>query len=275
MADNEMGQIFKHIDSVVKEVNSARIEPRFSEEINERNQRDPRRIQDDNDVLRRFARLIAFSQNAPSNKVSDMLNKGIFDDIFCGFEVEKVAKMDPRMIKNHYWDKITVIRFPKKITSIIGCARCVVSIREKHGSFMALLAKFNMPVFLRSEADIEKFWQGFNHLKEELEKENMPFFRRATSLLHFLLHIGYDCIKPDTVVMGVAKELGIVNSERGTKNLLFIVRFIQIYSVERKIRPSIVDFYLLVYGGQRWAKQFVISSFYLGARKYVKSADLI
>jgi len=260
MGDNEKERIFKRIDLIIKEIDSAKVEPKFSEEINARNQRDPCRIQDDNDVLRRFARLIAFSQNAPSDKVSDMLNKGIFEDVFCNFEVEKVARMDSTIIKNHYWDEIKIIRFPKKITSIIGCARCLVSIKEKHGSFMALLVKSNIPVFLRSEVDIEKFWQGFNRLKEELEKENMPFFRRATSLLHFLLHIGYDCIKPDTVVMRVAKKLGIVNSERGSKNLLFMVRFIQVYSVERKIRPSIVDFYLLVYGEQRWAKGFVVPS---------------
>jgi hypothetical protein len=63
--------------------------------------------------------------------------------------------------------------------------------------------------------------------------------------------------------MKVAKELGIVDSERGTQNLLQAVRVAQLYCVNRKIRPSIVDLYFLVYGGQRDAKQFVNASFYL------------
>ena len=89
----------------------------------------------------------------------------------------------------------------------------------------------------------------------------MPFFKQSTSLLHFLLHIGYDCIKPDVIIMKVAKELGIVSSN-SEKEKLQVVRFVQLYSISRRMRPSIVDFYLLIYGGQRWAKQFVHPSFY-------------
>ncbi len=37
-----------------------------------------------------------------------------------------------------------------------------------------------------------------------LKKEKMPFFRRTTSLLHFLLSVGYDCIKPDIIVRAVS-----------------------------------------------------------------------
>jgi hypothetical protein len=61
--------------------------------------------------------------------------------------------------------------------------------------------------------------------------------------------------------MEVADNLDIVSSN-SEKDRLQVVKFIQLHSISRKIRPSIVDFYLLIYGGQRWAKQFVHVSFY-------------
>lgn len=259
MEDENIQRIFTSIDLIRERVDSARIEPKFTEEIKKRNQRNPDIIQDDSDVLRRFAILIAFSQNAPSDLVSDMLNEGIFEGVFHNFEIDKVVKMDPDTVIACYWDKIKVIRFKKKIASIIGCAKSLRLIKLKHGSFKVLLN--TLPINLKSKVDIERFWQGFRHIKNELEKVNMPFFKQSTSLLHFLLHIGYDCIKPDIVVMKVAKKLGIVYAE-SEKEKLQVVRTVQIYSVVQDIRPSIADFYLLICGGQRWAKQFVNPSFY-------------
>lgn len=62
--------------------------------------------------------------------------------------------------------------------------------------------------------------------------------------------------------MKVAQKLNIVDNETGDKNFRKTVRFIQEYSVERKIRPSIVDFYFLIDEGQMGAKKFVNSDFY-------------
>ena len=90
-----------------------------------------------------------------------------------------------------------------------------------------------------------------------MKNAGMPFFRNTTSLLHFLLHVGYDCIKPDLILMRVAREIGIVDSVSGERNRVATIRLIQRYCVNRRIRPSVVDLYLLVYGGQDWAKRFV------------------
>jgi hypothetical protein len=95
-----------------------------------------------------------------------------------------------------------------------------------------------------------------------LKNNKIPFFQSTTSLLHFLLDIGYDCVKPDLVVMKVAKKLNIVDSETGDRNFRKTVRLIQEYSVDRKIRPSIVDFYFLIDEGQMSAKKFVKPEFY-------------
>lgn len=153
--ENKTKRIFEQIDLIIKEVDSVRIEPKFSEEIKKRNQRNPYKIRDDNDVLERMARLIAFSQNAPSDRVSDMLKKGNFKKIFCNFEVDKVIKNDPNRIIDRHWDEIKAVRFKKKINSIIGCANSLHTIKLKHGSFKALLN--TLPIKLNSESDIERF----------------------------------------------------------------------------------------------------------------------
>jgi hypothetical protein len=259
MEDNEIRKIFHRIDLIREEVDSQVREPEFSDEKREREQRNPNMIEDDNDVLRRFAELIAFSENAKSDKVSNMLETDIFTVIFNQFKIEVVAKMDANTVLAQYWNVIKDIRFRHKVDKIISCAKSLVSIRSKHGSFLSMLEKHNIPHKLESEGDLKNFWQGFDSLRYVLEKENMPFFRSHISLLHFLLDIGYDCIKPDVVVMKVAKDLGIVEREEGRQNFRRTVRFIQSYCINRNIKPAVIDLYLLVYGRQNWAKKFLKS----------------
>lgn len=263
--EKQMMKLYSSIDYIMSRVNSARKEPEFTKEVEERLQRSPKIVKDDKDVLKEFSKLIAFSQNAKSNLVSDMLDKNVWEGIFHKFEVNEVAKMNAKAVEDKHWGKIKVIRFPLKIRSIIRCAKSLTTIKKRHGSFSSLLKKVDIPIRLFSERDIENFWAGFIFLKKELREVNMPFFRQPTSLLHFLLHIGYDCVKPDIVVMKVARKFKIVPSEKGTKNLLKVVKSIQDYCVKKEnnsIRPSIVDLYFMIYGGQSWAKQFVYDSFY-------------
>ena len=160
--------------------------------------------------------------------------------------------------------KTPFIRFKRKVKSIIDCAKSFELIHDKYGSFKTLLS--DIPKGLKSKTDVESFWKGFNDLKKIMGDVKMPFFRSSTSLLHLLLHIGFPCIKPDLIVMRVAKKIGIVDFEKGERNLLQSVKVIQLYSVDKDIKPSIVDLYLLIYGGQRWAMQFVTKSFYENKR---------
>lgn len=261
----KMMNFIDSIDLIIRRINSSKKEPEFSKEIEARLQRSPKIVNNDKRVLKEFSILIAYSQNAKSNLVSDMLERNIWEDIFNKFEVDEVEKMNAKVVEDKYWNKIKVIRFRQKIRSIIGCAKSLRMIKNKYGSFSSLLIRADIPIRLYSEEDIERFWAGFNFLKKEFKESNMPFFRQPTSLLHFLLHLGYDCVKPDIIVMKVAKEFGIVPSEKGTKNLLSVVRFIQTYCVKKgtkRIRPSTVDLYFMIYGGQSWARQFVNDSFY-------------
>jgi hypothetical protein len=262
MGKNEISQTYEYIDLIRRNVDAARKEPEFSEILNERAQRTPASLQGDCDVLRVFAGLIAYSQNAKATLVSDMLSKGIFETAFHNFEVEQVRVLKPTAVEAMSWDAISVIRFKRKIQAIISCAESLSSIQAKYGSFFELLKQTGIPPVLRSSADVERFWQGFDDLLLVLNKEKMPFFKCTTSLLHFLLSVGYDCIKPDIIVMRVAKKGNMVPSESGDENLRKVVRDIQFYSVDRQVRPSVVDLYFLIYGGQTGVRHLVHPWFY-------------
>jgi len=171
----EIERIFSSIDQIIEKVNPLRREPEFSEEIKKRMKRTPNVIRNDDDVLRRLARLIAFSQNTRSDLISNMLNKGIFERIFHGFQVDKVAQLDPDELKNLHWEEIKAIRFPRKLESIVYCAKTLQLIKSKYGSFLNLLKTSKIPTILKEESDIENFWQGFNYLKKELINVDMPF----------------------------------------------------------------------------------------------------
>lgn len=109
----------------------------------------------------------------------------------------------------------------------------------------------NISKEIKNEQDIEKFWFGFDILLKTLKENKISFFQSTTSLLHFLLDSGYDCVKPDLVVMKVAKKLNFVETESGDKNFRKAVRAIQEYSINRNTRPTIIDFYFLIDEGQR------------------------
>ncbi len=262
MGKTELNQTFAYIDLIRRKVDAARKEPEFSKRLGERAQRTPASLRSDRDVLRIFAQLIAYSQNAKATLVSGMLSKGIFETAFRDFEVGQVRLLKSAAVEAMYWDAISAIRFKRKIRAVISSAESLSSIQAKYGSFTELLDRTGIPPILRSEADVERFWQGFDNLLLVLKKEQMPFFRRTTSLLHFLLSVGYDCIKPDIVVMRVAKEGKMVPLETGDDNRRKVVRDIQLYSVDRHIRPTVVDLYFLIYGGQTGVTQLVHPWFY-------------
>ncbi len=139
MEKTELNQTYEYIDLIRGKVDAARIEPDFSAALSERMQRTPTSIQSDRDVLRTFARLIAYSQNAKAALVKDMLSKGIFDTVFRNYEVEQVRTIEATAVEAMYWHAIKAIRFKRKIQAIINCAESLASIQAKYGSFVKLL----------------------------------------------------------------------------------------------------------------------------------------
>jgi len=251
-------RIFQNIDQIIETINEYKIEPEFSEQIKIRSERSVPDNLSDNEIIKIFTHLIAYSQNANSKLVEQIIDKGILSEVFKNFEIAEIIKLNPCDLADEYWNKISGIRQQAKLFHIVSLARKI----NRIGSFSKLLMKTEIPKRIRSNEDIDKFWIGFKKLQSVMEENKIPFFRSTTSLLHFLLHIGYDCNKPDLVVMKVAKNIGIVNSETGENNLIKTVRTIQEYALSREIRPAIVDYYFLIEGGQNGIKRFVTQDFY-------------
>ena len=256
MKENE--NIYKDIDKIIETVELFKVEPLFSHEKERRQNKKVSILLNDNEILKTLSHLIAYSQNSNSEIVEQVLKSGKFDEAFEDFEIEKVIKLNPCDIADKHWGVIKGIRQQAKLFHIVSLARKIRTI----GSFAKILNETNIPKIIETEKDIEVFWFGFDRLLTTLKTNKIPFFQSTTSLLHFLLEVGYDCVKPDLVVMKVVKKLNIVDNETGDKNFRKAVKFIQKYSVERKIRPSVIDFYFLIYEGQMGAKKFIAREFH-------------
>ena len=244
---------YKKLDKIFEEIDKCRKEPDFTNQISLRTSNLPNTKMNENELFENMAILICFSQNAKSDPVDKMIKKPEFKEIFNNFDVDSVANMNPNVIISEYWDLLKPIRFKSKISSIVKCAVLLSS-----GQFDLAAMLKNIPVRVQTQDDIKEFWKNFIILREELKKIKMPFYGNTTSLLHLLLYLGYDCIKPDTIVMKVAiNDLNIVTG-KSDNDLIKVVTFVQEYAIYKHIRPAIVDFYLLIYGGQTWAKQFII-----------------
>jgi len=254
----ETEKTFTEIDKIIETVDQYKTEPLFSDEKNKRQNKIVSKIPNDNEILKTFAYLIAYSQNSNSETVEQVLKSGKFDKAFNDFNIEDVVKLNPCDIADNHWNSIKGIRQQAKLFHIVSLARKIKNI----GSFADILNQTNIPKSIKTHNDISDFWKGFDQLLTTLKDNKIPFFQSTTSLLHFLLDIGYDCVKPDLVVMKVAKKLNIVDNETGDKNFRKTVKFIQEYSVDRQIRPSIIDFYFLIDEGQMGAKKFVRPEFY-------------
>lgn len=253
---SENSEIFKKIDSIIKEVERHKAQG-LDAELSSRNRKTARNLSEQ-EIFKTLSELIAFSQNANSERVSNVLKRGYFNHALHDFDIGKVAKSNPCVLIDKHWENIKGIRQQTKIFHIVMLARKLnagIQISE-------VLQESRLPHGLKKPADIDAFWLGFKELKKKMQQQKIPFFRSTTSLLHMLMELGYDCVKPDAVVMKVAKDLGIVDDVNGDRNLLAVVKTIQKYSVDRGLRPPAADLYFLIGGGQAWARSFVDEEFY-------------
>jgi len=254
-----MESVFEAIDQIIARVNKYGVEPGFSKE---RNRREGKKIDDipsSQELLRACAEIIVYSQNANSERVSHVIEKGALASAFLNFEVEKVAKLNPLDVVDDNWEKgLSGIRQETKVYQIIKVAR----ILWKTPGILNALNKNELPRTVLGQNDIESFWKGFKALKTQIKNNKVPFVQSTTTLLHLLMHLGYDCAKPDLIVMEVAKNLGIVEDVKKDESLRKTVSTIQAYAATRKVRPPVVDFYLLIEGGQAEVRKYVRPEFY-------------
>jgi hypothetical protein len=261
-------RIFQRVDDIVARIKQFQVEPDFSQAVTERINRTPDLGLVDDAILKRFIKLIAYSNNARADVVGRIVRSGIFDRIFRHYDVQEVADLEPTYVIQEYWPQIKGIRFQSKVGRMINCAKRLLDIQSEHGSFMRYLTKQNIPTRIHTMTDLDSFWNGFDAAIADLRAIRMPYFQNLTSLCHLLLDLGYDCAKPDSVIMKAAVDLQIVSPPRKKGSFTDrehreVVRLIQIYAMCRGIRVPVVDLYFLIHGGQTNAARFVQSTYYL------------
>lgn len=254
-----MSPHYTKIDSIIAKIQKFKIEPEFTIALNERQHRTQQVTLTNHVLLKKFVELIAFSQQARSESVKVLLDQKVFDEIFENYDCEVVAQLNPCVLVDNHWNRITAIRMQTKLFQIVMFARLL----RKNDKILSILRESNIKSTISSESDIALFWDDFKLLKKELKEAKAPFIRETTTLLHYLLEMGYDCIKPDSAVIKAAQNIGIApNGKITDTHLMTIVERFQRYSLERRIRPSVLDLYLLIEGRQTGAEKLVHRNYY-------------
>ena len=235
--------------------------PGWRDEIARRSRRAFRPLPDDREIMRRICVAIAYSQGARSSMITGLIETPVFKEAFAGFDPAALARRDPERILARYWTRLGHFRFRGKIPRIIQCARVLNGIIRDCDSFAAYLEGFQIPRRVRNATHLEDFWQRFNALQSDLRRREMPFFRSTTSLLQLLLDLDYDSVKPDLIVMRLARRIGIVDRETGERAFRQCVRFLQEYSITNACRAAELDLALLAFGGQSGARQLLTRNF--------------
>lgn len=258
---------FEVIRNMIRRVDSFAIQPDLSNEVRKRASSSPDFCKSDNEILKRFIELIAYSNNARSVNVTQLVNERLFDRVFHGFEVTTVSNLNPEAVISEYWSEVGCIRQKYKIERMIRCARVLADIKVRHRSFMTYLESTGLPTRVTSERELNGFWECFHAIRGHLKNIGLPYFSNVTSLCHLLLYLGYDCAKPDAILMKAATDLGIVPTDAKTPRdaqLTSVVQTIQAYSLcdSSGMRPTVVDLYFLIHGGQTEARNLVRPAFY-------------
>ena len=226
-----------------------------------RTRRSPRPIPSDKKIMRHMCVAIAFSQGARSAQISVLIEAPVFSTAFADFDPVALARRKPEEILKTYWPRLGHFRFKSKIHQIVQCACVLNRLIREHGSFARFLGSFQIPQRIRTAEHLDKFWLKFDALQQDLQRREMPFFRSTTSLLQLLVDLDFDSVKPDLIVMRLARRIGIVERETGDLALRQCVRFLQKYSIKKSCRAAELDWALLAFGGQTGAGQSLTHKF--------------
>jgi 3-methyladenine DNA glycosylase Tag len=235
--------------------------PGWHQEIAYRTQRSPQSFPSDQEIMRHFCVAIAYSQGARSAQITELIETPVFKSAFVNFDPGMLARRKPEEILKKYWAQLGYFRFKGKIHQIVQCARVLNGIARDHRSFARYLNNFQIPQRIRTAEQLGQFWSQFDLLQQDLQSRQMPFFKSTTSLLQLLLQLDFDAIKPDLIVMRLARRLGIVERETGDQAFRQCVRFVQEYSIKNSRRAAELDWALLAFGGQSGAGQSLTQRF--------------
>jgi hypothetical protein len=253
---HDPADLTRTIRKMVDHINSY-VTPLFQEEYTQRNERRPLDRLGPDDELRRIAIVFAYSGGVQATPVTRMIKAGDYDYAFANFNVDAVRQMNPCDIYDQYWPRIKPIKNENKLLWLVRAARVLAN----GHSILKFLIMSDVPASVRSSTDIERFWSGLKKVSKALKKAHLSGMQSVTSQLHFLMGLGYDCVKPDRIVMDVAQTLGMVNSERNEKDFILVTRLLQNCAIELGIRPAILDMYFLIQGRHTDARAWTREDF--------------
>jgi len=253
-------QIWLALD-LVAEACAASGTPEWKQEWRDRTRKSPRRLPDDLALMRRMAVAIAYSQGSRSSVIRDLVREPVFAEAFAQFDPGRLARKKPATIRRLHWHELSSLRFRSKIDRIVACASVLNGISREFGSFADYLLSFEIPRRLRTPSEVDQFWSAFDRLRADLRGREMPFFRSTTSLLQLLLDLDYDSVKPDLIVMRLARRIGMTDRELGEKHLRAVAREVQDYAIRRGVRAQAVDLEMLALGGQTGARLLLSERF--------------
>lgn len=258
---------FEAIDQLVERIERFRT-PYYAQAVQDRSNPAPRLDKSDREMLQTWVTLIAYSNNARSSAVDRLRKQGILDKVFCEYDPQAVAQLDPARVLDEYWTQIKSIRFKYKVKRIVGCAQVLLDLQRDHGSFQRYLEAQDIPMLIRDESALERFWRGFDAVWKYFKDLNVPHLKNQTTLCHLFLELGYDCAKPDVAVMGAAVKLGLTPPSRRKSGGFSdgqcrdVVQLMQRYAIHKGIRVPLVDLYLLIHGGQTGNRKCVRPEYY-------------
>jgi hypothetical protein len=271
----ETNKCFQAIDNMVERVDSFKVDPEFTKQIEERRNLVPNFNLSDKEILRRLVELIAYSNNANAQNVTRLLDREVFRPIFQDYSVEKTANLSAEEVRRLHWQEIKTIRFKYKVDAMIRCATCLTEIQRFDESFMQFVKSAGLPTLIGAESDLTAFWEGFAKIRSRLLELAFPHVSNFTSLCHLLMSLGFDCAKPDIIVMKAAVDLGVcLPPQKQKKNpdkdrvhsettIQEVVKTIQSYALARNTRAPVIDLYFLIHGGQSDAVGLVRRGYYV------------
>lgn len=115
----EKENIFQKIDQLIQNIDSYKVEPLFTDERNKSQDKTFAPFLNDDEMLKMFSYLIAYSQNANSKTVGQVLKSGKFDKAFNDFKIEEVIKLNPCDISDQHWKSIHGITLLAKLFQIV------------------------------------------------------------------------------------------------------------------------------------------------------------
>jgi len=202
-----------------------------------------------NELFKMISVLIFYSQNAKSYLVDEVVKSNKTKKIFKNYNAKCFSRANPCDIVEKYWDDISAIRQKTKVFQIVLVARLL-----KKNDICRFVKSLNIPDNIKTKDDIDTFWDRVIKLKEYFQSLSFPFLSSTTTILHFLMEIGFPSIKPDSAVQKAFNKLsgnkifniGVLSDDE----IKQILNAIQEFAITSSMDPKQVDLYLLTIGGQ-------------------------